>query len=153
MASPFPFTSGQVLTAAQLNSIGEATAFTPVFEDLTLGNATVDAQYLVVNDIMFYSIEVEFGSTTSITGSPVFFDYPATGSNTYLNANSSEIYCDDADGNDYFGRVYRRSGTSGRLTIFNSSGTAVTQTNITSTSPFTWATGDRLIVGGWFILA
>jgi len=29
MANPFPFTAGQVLTAAQMNGIGETTSFTP----------------------------------------------------------------------------------------------------------------------------
>ena len=41
MANPFPFTAGQVLTAAQLNGIGEAwTSYTPVIKQ---GTTTITA--------------------------------------------------------------------------------------------------------------
>ena len=54
MANPFPFTAGQVLTAAQMNGIGEATiAYTPTISNGTLGNGTMSAYYSRVNKLVF----------------------------------------------------------------------------------------------------
>jgi hypothetical protein len=67
MASPFPFTSGQVLTAAQLNGIGETTSYTPTVSftggsgyTYTLNNA----YYAQVNDlyVVWFSVAVTAGS-------------------------------------------------------------------------------------------
>lgn len=75
MASPFPFTAGQVLTAAQLNSIGEWTSFTPSWNNVTIGNATESWYYAVVNDIVFVEGQTVLGSTSTITGN-VTVDVP-----------------------------------------------------------------------------
>ena len=58
MANPFRFDSGDVLTAANLNAIGDWTAWTPTWTNLTIGNGTVTAVYAEVNEIVFYQIEI-----------------------------------------------------------------------------------------------
>ena len=45
MANPFDFSAGAVLTAAQLNQIGDYESWTPTLTNITLGNGTVNAHY------------------------------------------------------------------------------------------------------------
>jgi hypothetical protein len=61
MATPFPFTSGQVLTAAQMNSIGEAgITYTPTISALggTVTTASATAKYVRVNKLLFVSFTI-----------------------------------------------------------------------------------------------
>lgn len=69
MASPFPFVAGNTLTAAQLNSIGEAwTSYTPVIKQgTTTINATINyAKYARVNKIVI--VQVLATATSAGTG-------------------------------------------------------------------------------------
>ena len=66
MANPFPFSVGAVLTAAQMNSIGEAgIAYTPTWTGTggtpTLGNGTLSGVYQQVNKLVFFSFSFSVG--------------------------------------------------------------------------------------------
>ena len=62
------FSSGDVLTAADLNAIGAWTAFTPNWTaGLTIGNGTDTWYYAIVNDLMVVQGFTELGSTSSVT--------------------------------------------------------------------------------------
>jgi hypothetical protein len=70
MPNPFPFTSGQVLTAAQMNGIGEAAIdYTPV---VTAGAGTITSYtafggYQIVNKIMrvWFNINITNNGTAT----------------------------------------------------------------------------------------
>ena len=67
------FSSGDVLTAADLNAIGTWTSFTPSFTNFTLGNGTIErAIYSKVNELVFVQLYVTLGSTSSMGTSPSF---------------------------------------------------------------------------------
>jgi hypothetical protein len=72
MASPFPFVSGNTLTAAQLNSIGEAwTSYTPTVTSsggtiTTVG--AVSAAYTQVNKIVFVYVSITITTVGTATG-------------------------------------------------------------------------------------
>ena len=71
MANPFPFVAGAVLTAAELNSIGEAwTSYTPVIKGgATTVTATLTyAKYAQVNKIVFVRVEAAVTSTGAVNG-------------------------------------------------------------------------------------
>ena len=71
MANPFPFTAGQVLTAAQLNGIGEAwTSYTPVIKGgATTVTATITyARYARVNKLVFVQVLAAITSTGAANG-------------------------------------------------------------------------------------
>jgi hypothetical protein len=71
MATPFPFTAGQVLTAAQLNGIGEAwTSYTPVVKGgATTVTATINyAKYAQVNKIVIVVASVNVTSAGAANG-------------------------------------------------------------------------------------
>jgi len=67
MAEFGTFTSGSVLTAAELNAAGAWTSFTPSWSGLTVGNGTVSAAYSKFNKILFVRVYFDFGTTSSLT--------------------------------------------------------------------------------------
>lgn len=149
MANPFPFSSGDVLTAANLNSIGDPVSFTPTFSGVTVGNGTVDAYYWQVNNLVFWRLLFELGSTSAITGT-VFVEYPVASTGTWANAIGGSVFFDDATGVDYFGFLYRNNSVQARVAVGNSSGTFLTYNTVSSATPFTWATGDKLVIEDWY---
>ena len=77
MTNPFDFSTGQVLTAAQLNQIGDYDSWSPTLTNVTLGNGTVNAHYAVVNEIVHFEIEFQVGSTTSFSSTSMQFSLPS----------------------------------------------------------------------------
>jgi hypothetical protein len=109
MANPFPFTAGQVLTAAQMNGIGEAwTTFTPVWTASTtnpaIGNGTLTGKFCRVNKLIIASFEAVFGSTTTFGTGTYLFDFPVTSvvpqrsfarifsSGSFFDTNTSQLF-------------------------------------------------------------
>jgi hypothetical protein len=151
MATLGTFVAGQVLTAAELNAIGTATAFTPTWTNLTVGDATVTGNYWRINELVFWKVELIWGTTTSASGN-VAIEYPVAGGLTYANAVGGSVYFEDASGGDFYGALYRF--TSGRATVvaLNVAGTYASPTAMTGTVPFTWTSTDRLLIEDWYTL-
>lgn len=71
MANPFPFSVGAVLTADQMNSIGEAwTSYTPVIKGgATTVTATITyARYARINKLVFVQVLASITSTGAVNG-------------------------------------------------------------------------------------
>ena len=143
MATPFPFTTGQLLTAAQMNSIGEAgTSFTPTWSGYTRGNGTTIAKYVRVNKLVYVYVEETLGSTSSVTGE-LILTLPLTAADA-VSANGQILFRKP-------GTVANPGGylplttTTISLRIFSVSGLTVALGTTSSTAPFTWATGDKII--------
>jgi hypothetical protein len=71
MANPFPFVAGTVLTAAQLNGIGEAwTSYTPIIKGgATTVTATLNyAKWAQVNKVVFVAVDATITSTGATNG-------------------------------------------------------------------------------------
>jgi hypothetical protein len=67
--APFPFTTGQVLTAAQMNSIGDFASWTPTITPQAGAFTTVTtnwARYAVINELLI--AQVKFTIVTIGTG-------------------------------------------------------------------------------------
>ena len=71
------FSSGDVLTAADMNAIGTWTAYTPTVYNMVIGNGTVDFKYAQINKVVHLRGVFTMGSTSTFgtTGSP-FFSLP-----------------------------------------------------------------------------
>jgi|DEB0MinimDraft_6_1074348.scaffolds.fasta_scaffold124635_1 hypothetical protein len=147
MASPFPFTSGQVLTAAQLNSIGEWTAYTPSTTGLTIGNGTLTGRYAQVNDLVFFNVSFVMGSTSAVTGN-VSFSLPVTRVNTGV-AGANGYYADTGTSYD-IPAVCNMGATAVNLRVMTANSTYVTTQLISATVPFTWANTDTMSVAGFY---
>ncbi|MGA1556921.1 MAG: hypothetical protein ACO4AY_12845 [Ilumatobacteraceae bacterium] len=150
MAALGSFVAGQVLTAAELNAIGDFTTYTPTFTGLTVGDGTLFAAYAPVNELVFLQVAITFGSTTAISGS-LTCSYPFTADDTFRDGTGGQCtFRDDDTATNYFGVPTPSSGTIFNIRALDASGTYVKHTNISGTIPFTWATSDRLVVSHWF---
>lgn len=166
------FVAGDVLTAAQMNTLAQKvtwTSYTPTWHSTgsapSIGNGTITGRYAVVDKICFVEIVVLWGSTTT-NGSgayrwglpssynfagqlinPTGFDgYNAVGKCTFWDASIDEAYSgtvDCADGND---RVTAR--------YVNVAGTYGVTASIAATVPIgTPANGDILMMTAAYRIA
>jgi hypothetical protein len=150
MANPFPFTSGQVLTAAQLNGIGEITTFTPSWASLTVGNGTQSFKYVRVQNLVFVTGRITFGTTTAITGN-VSLAVPIISSNQSDLSIVGQTYLQDAGAGNLLGIV---AYFSNNLFLQNMvvNGVYPQPDTFSATSPFTWAVNDSIIVQATYAL-
>jgi hypothetical protein len=142
MANPFPFVSGAVLTAAELNGIGEAgTTFTPTWSSYTRGNGTTVAYYVRVNKLVYVYVEETLGSTSSVSGAPTL-TLPITAARTQA-ISPSRNRIDDTGAQVYWGTTVPISATQVILYADLASGTYVSFAGITATVPMTWVATDK----------
>jgi hypothetical protein len=141
MANPFPFTAGQVLTAAQMNGIGEYTAYTPTFVNLTVGNGTIEFRFGRVQNFIHVLGKITFGSTTAITGS-ITVTYPVTAAANITGQQIGLARLVDSGAGVVFGIVNGNNTTTASLSSYQPSGSLLLGASFSSTSPFTWANTD-----------
>lgn len=138
------FSPGDVLTAADLNSIGTWQTWTPTFTNFTVSSYT--AEYCQINDMVF----AYFNSSdiTAVTGDielslPVALQRPPF----EIGTVGGTAFAFDVSGLDpYWGRPDTKNSTT--LRIWNMVTTSIDRWN--AGSPFTWATGDDLRLAIWY---
>ena len=134
--------SGQVLTAATMNSIGAATeTFTPTIVgntsgSVTIGNGTLTGNYFRIQKLVVVNYVLTWGSTTTTTASGLWLFSVPLGNATRGNA---------------FGRILDAGTTYYRVTGLASSNKMILQatdtgSEVQNTVPMTWATNDTLVV-------
>ena len=153
MANPFPFSSGAVLTAAQLNGIGEWTSFTPTFNNVSLGaSGTVAGKYAQVNDLVFWQASFDLNGTGSVSGHinmnlpvgtcPVSITYPTSATGWVQPTGST---------------IYQIMGTPAAGVIWfygNRADTAYSQiASLVAAVPVTWDANGEFYATGWYELA
>jgi len=144
MANPFPFTSGQVLTAAQLNGIGESTVFTPSWSGFTLGNGTEEWYYVRVNDLIHVYGNTQLGSTSAVTGE-LQIDLPVTREAlalTYEILGTAMLF--ESGVGFWAGIAFSTNTTTVRFSPLLANVTYAKQGTTSSTVPFTWGTSDAI---------
>jgi hypothetical protein len=141
MANPFPFVASTVLTAAQLNGIGETVSFTPTWTGLTVGNGTLnDAKYVRVQNLVYVQVTFTLGSTSAVTGN-IFISPPVATLNGSQNAIGVGLMADVSTGAIYTTTSSLAGGNIQSLPTV-ASGTYTTTTSASSIVPMTWTTGD-----------
>jgi hypothetical protein len=131
------------------------TAFTPTWNNLTVGNASQEARYTQVGKTVFFWVKLELGSTSSV-GTEPRMNFPiearstAAGQCAQLNYN----FLDNGVA-QYFaiGAGLVNTQTTFRLHIFNANSTYVNSTQITSTVPFSWGSSDIIHISGSYEVA
>ena len=91
MANPFPFVAGEVLTAADMNGIGEWTDYTALLTatgtNPTLGTGALNSsRYARIQNLIIYQYFVQFGSSGVNAGSggyKISLPVPAAGTTSY----------------------------------------------------------------------
>ena len=149
--APITFTAGATLTAAQLNTnvrdnfkaIGDPwPAYVPTMTNWTLGNGTLTGAAAIIGATVLWRLTFTLGSTTGKTGT-LLFSLPAT---TILPANATvgDATLFDTSGSALrYGFATRNAATTCAVRLDD--GTSVNPTN-----PWTWATGDQIIINGSF---
>lgn len=119
--------------------------WSPTFTNMTIGNGTVTARYIQIGKTVIFSINILWGSTTSIAGTPTFTlpvtsravvgaDTPVLGVGKYLDSGTAS----------YEGTMMLGSTTTAQLHIASVGGTYPSFGGITSTAPMTWTTNDEM---------
>ena len=125
--------------------------WSPTWTNLTVGNGTLVAKYIQIGKTVFVRLGLVFGNTSAISGG-VTFTLPVTAA-ALASASNMEIVgsalVTDNSSNLINGYVALTSTTKGILRVETASGSYVNLSDISSTVPFTWATG--YIVGLSFV--
>ena len=154
MATPFPFTTGQVLTAAQMNSMNEAVSFTPTISSLTIGNGTRTGTYFIQNKVLYFEVTITFGSTTTIGVTPdLTLPFAVVGFTQFNSILNTTEFFDSSATSFVFGNLLLIASTTIRLVVQTASGSYVGITDVGALTPWSWATGDRIIVRGQYQIA
>lgn len=135
MTTPFPFSAGAVLTAAQLNQIGAWETWTPT---VNWSGTTANAKFAQLNGLVFCKMKFTLDATPSgdlTISQPVAEE--AGESPTGL-INGGYIY-DTTDDRGYSVAGFM-SGTNIKLATINHD----PQGTVTYNTPFTWASGDEI---------
>jgi hypothetical protein len=157
-ATPATLTVGAndlLLTAASgeatgLKYTGAWTSFTPTFNNVTVGNATVGAKYCQIGKIVFVKLYFKFGSTSSFTGN-VTINHPiaATGN---PGGFQSGVQILDAGIQYYFGYCNVAVSNVEILTA-NVAFTYPLNSPVNATTPMTWGTNDEFVLSYWYEVA
>ena len=150
MANPFPFTVGQVLTAAQLNGIGEVSTWTPTYTNFSLGNGTVTARFVRANELIFAYFAITCGTTSAFTGTQMQISLPITATTSpNLSILGGVDMFDSSSGSQFVGLIQSvSSATSVAVQLLNTASTFATIGYTNASTPMTLATGD-LILGNF----
>ena len=149
MAVRDDFTPGEILTASDLNdtfasktsvsAFGAWTNWTPSFSNWSIGNATFKCTQMQIGRLVAIRFRIVMGSATTYSGSLVMTGMPAgvwTGSE---RQTASCAYQDTSLGNTYNGACELQGSN---LKLYNAAATA--RSDVASTTPFSWASGDWL---------
>jgi len=145
MANPFPFVSGDILTAAELNEIGAWEDWTPSFTNFTLGNGTVGfARYARVNDLVCANVDVTLGSTSSVSGD-IRIDLPVNAAQpngeVLVTVGVGRAF-DSSTSSVYWLVPYIVAATEVRVYATRVNTTYAVRASTSATVPITWASGD-----------
>lgn len=124
--------------------------WTPTLTNLTQGSGTVTARYRRIGKTVDYYWQFIYGTGSGVGTSPSFTLPVAPASHYSLSPNAGfpgETYLLDSSGGDRQGAVKLSSGSTVFVVFWNA-----TPANafITSTAPWTWATGDSITVYGTY---
>lgn len=131
-----------VLPASTLNTIGAAwETWTPTWTNLTVGNGTQAFYYARLQKIVFVQGVLTFGTTTSVTGTPIKVNLPITAARANFIVH---VYLEDTGINLFPGVGYPVSATTIDLYTIRTDGVYATAPATSSTAPFTWGNTDKI---------
>ncbi len=147
--NPRTWVSGETVTAALMNTIRDAlkaigdpwTVYTGGDTAVTVGNGTLTKRYMQAGKSIDYSIELTFGSTTAFSAAPRF-GLPATPRIATQGVALGQSFLNDASGGSRLWHAAWIATNSGITPLDDSFA------GVNATTPWTWATGDELIITG-----
>lgn len=137
--------------AAKWTTANAWTAYTPTIGGTgwALGNGTAAGSYVRIGKTIHFRANIIFGSTSTYGASPLTVSTPATLKDSgFAGAIGVARYFDSSPGNLYIGGFRATSSTA--VVLDYASSTAGLVAYLTSTGPFTWASGDYVSISGTF---
>ena len=137
-------TSGQVLTAATLNTIGAAwETYTPAWTSTgvapAIGNGSISGNWARINKTAFVNIFVVMGSTTTYGNGNYRFSVPSG-----VTVNGSQTNCGSVLMYDASAGYTAVLGISTRVTASTIDISPTGSNSATNLLPFTWANADQI---------
>src|SRR5574343_457757 len=116
-------------------------SFTPAFTGFTLGNGTATGRYKRLGKTIIVSCKVTIGST-SVFGTSFNFEYTNLPNVRDNRAELSKVTIRDVStGNNYpCDKIFKQ------IVCYNAASTYLGYSSLSSTIPFTWATGDEIYI-------
>lgn len=146
--SPRTWTAGETVTAALMNvhlrdnlkAIGDPwTLYTPTLTNWTLGNGTLQGEYMQAGKLVHARVIYIVGSTDVPSGTfQVSLPVAAQGGMSGESSGHASLFDASASARRLYHALH--SGTS-NFEVWSDGGAAVT-----STVPWTWATSDRVAI-------
>jgi hypothetical protein len=163
--TPGTATAGEVLTAAFWNTqvrdnlnmiapfMSAGQSWTPTMSNSWAnGNATASGKYFQVGKLVIFWAQIILGSTTTKGASSLKLSLPVTASDVYT-FSGLQFSFEDSGSNLFFGTGtdYASATTSTIVAqVASVSGTYASLGFVTSTTPFTWTTGDKIYYSGTY---
>jgi hypothetical protein len=153
--TPRTWVAAETVTAALFNThirdnsnaLGDTWAsFTPTLANWTLGNGTLAGHSRQVGKAIDVEIDLTLGTTTTTVGT-LAFTLPTAARIAYsFRGFSGRATIIDTSANDRRFWIPASGGAGGTsVGVYNPDGSATT-TPVNATTPWTWATGDRITV-------
>ncbi|MBU6278722.1 MAG: hypothetical protein KGN78_05705 [Actinomycetales bacterium] len=129
-------------------SLGAWTAFTPTLSGTgwAIGNGTASGFYCQVGKIVYFRAKITFGSTSTYGGSPLNLSLPVSATGSPV-AGQNVAFFDTSASLRYLASMEYASATA--IAPRSVSG-SLTLAAVTTTAPFTWATGDTIDYSGTY---
>lgn len=129
-------------------------SWTPTWTNLTIGASTQVARYVQTGKTVHFELSIVQGSGGSVGSSPNF-SLPVAISSNYITGSPNGGYIGDnallnASTAVYNGRNRILSTTTLQLEYLSVSASNVVQSDVTATAPFTFATGSKIFVWGFY---
>jgi hypothetical protein len=136
-------------------SPGAWISYTPTYTNFTLGNGVVTARYRRTGRLVNAIVEIQLGSTSSVSGDFSIAMPLAIRARTYTVPIpvGEVIFQDDSTGNVYFGvaNILGSTSTVSLRPINVTDALSYARTELTSsTVPMTWAASDRIALNAFY---
>lgn len=130
-------------------SLGAWTAYTPTLAGTgwAIGNGTITGAYCQIGKVVVMRVEITFGSTSTFdaTNAPTI-SLPVTAGTGMAQVGTFVTHAFDLSAAAWY--LIHARGASATTVTLQSLGAAGLLANVTSTSPFTWATSDVIRLSG-----
>lgn len=158
--TPKTWTAGEELLASDFNAeirdpvaalSGAWTAYTPTLGGFTLGSGTTSGYYIRVGSFVVFRANFTFGSGSAAATTSPTLTLPVTAADSYYAGPLTGWYYDTSTSPNYWpGFAYLASATAVAIRLMPADSTNVSSGLPSTTTPFTWATGDRVSVAGMY---
>lgn len=138
------------------SGFGNWKSWTPTLANITLGNGSVTAIYTQIGKTVFFRILFVMGSTSAMGTAPTF-SLPVAGAPQVTSGSSSEpigqAWIEDTGVRNFQGICTLGSTALTAGFLFLAVSTSVIASQVTSTAPMTWGTGDSFQCVGSYQVA